>query len=83
MYIVICLFTGFFGNILVIIVYSRKKPKASTHYFIINLAILDMLTVLIGMPTEIADLRFPYMFYENKPCINHSEKYNTDYKIKK
>ena len=67
-YMLLLIFTGFFGNILVIIVYSRKKPKASTHYFIINLAILDMLTVLIGMPTEIADLRFPYMFYATAAC---------------
>lgn len=67
-YMLLLIFTGFFGNILVIIVYARKKPKSSTHYFIINLAALDLLTVLIGMPTEIADLRFPYMFYAIAAC---------------
>lgn len=67
-YMLLLIFTGCFGNILVIIVYARKKPKSSTHYFIINLAALDLLTVLIGMPTEIADLRFPYMFYATAAC---------------
>lgn len=60
-YMVLLIFTGLFGNLLVLIIYFRKKSKASTHYFIINLAALDLLTVVIGMPTEIADLRYPYM----------------------
>lgn len=67
-YMGLLIFTGFFGNILVVVIYARKKTKTSTAYFIINLAILDMLTVVIGMPTEIADLRYPYMFYAPVAC---------------
>ncbi|XP_071170984.1 orexin receptor type 2-like [Mytilus edulis] len=67
-YMFVLIFTGLFGNVLVIIVYVRKKMKSSLHYFIINLAVLDLLTVVIGMPTEIADLRYSVMFYAPAAC---------------
>ncbi|CAG2220137.1 HCRTR2 [Mytilus edulis] len=67
-YMFLLIFTGLFGNVLVIIVYVRKKMKSSLHYFIINLAVLDLLTVVIGMPTEIADLRYSVMFYAPAAC---------------
>ncbi|XP_063433012.1 dopamine D2-like receptor [Mytilus trossulus] len=67
-YMFLLIFTGLFGNILVIIVYVRKRINSSLHYFIINLAVLDLLTVVIGMPTEIADLRYSIMFYAPAAC---------------
>ncbi|CAC5401568.1 HCRTR2 [Mytilus coruscus] len=67
-YMFLLIFTGLFGNVLVIIVYVRKKTKSSLNYFIINLAVLDLLTVVIGMPTEIADLRYSIMFYAPAAC---------------
>ncbi|ESO98219.1 hypothetical protein LOTGIDRAFT_231336 [Lottia gigantea] len=54
---------GTFGNILVCGVYWNKKYKASSHYFILTLAVLDLVTCIIGIPTEIIDLRYPYMFF--------------------
>ncbi|XP_050397486.1 orexin receptor type 2 [Patella vulgata] len=54
---------GTFGNILVCCVYWKKAYKASSHYFILTLAILDLVTCLIGVPTEIFDLRYPYVFF--------------------
>jgi hypothetical protein len=59
---------GIFGNVLVCIVYLRKKTKLSPDYFILNLAFLDLLTCIIGIPVEIADLRYPYMFYAPAAC---------------
>ena len=53
---------GSLGNALVLCVYWRKAYKASSHYFILSLAALDLFTCLVGLPTEIADLRFPYIF---------------------
>ncbi|CAG2220136.1 unnamed protein product [Mytilus edulis] len=67
-YMFVLIFTGLFGNVLVIIVYVRKKTKSSLDFFIINLAALDLLTVVIGMPTEIADLRYPIMFNAPIAC---------------
>ncbi|XP_041377013.1 orexin receptor type 2-like [Gigantopelta aegis] len=59
---------GTLGNLLVCGVYWNKQYKASSHYFILSLALLDLFTCLIGVPTEIADLRFPYMFYAPAAC---------------
>lgn len=59
---------GIFGNLMVLIVYLRKRLKCSSDYFILNLAFLDLLTCLIGVPVEIADLWDPYMFYAPAAC---------------
>lgn len=67
-YMLILMFVGTFGNILVFCVYFSKQTKTSSHYFILALAMLDLLTCLIGMPTEVADLRYPYMFYAPAAC---------------
>lgn len=64
----ILMFVGTFGNILVCFVYLSKQTKTSSHYFILALAMLDLLTCLVGMPTEVADLRYPYMFYAPAAC---------------
>lgn len=67
-YMLVLMFVGTFGNILVCCVYLSKQTKSSSHYFILALAMLDLLTCLIGMPTEVADLRYPYMFYAPAAC---------------
>lgn len=67
-YLVLLMIIGIFGNIMVSIVYLKKRTKSSSDYFILNLAFLDLLTCLIGVPVEIADLRYPYMFYAPAAC---------------
>ena len=61
-FLAVLVLVGSLGNALVLCVYWRKAYKASSHYFILSLAALDLFTCLVGLPTEIADLRFPYMF---------------------
>lgn len=67
-YMSLLMLVGIFGNLMVLIVYLRKRLKCSSDYFILNLAFLDLLTCLIGVPVEIADLRDPYMFYAPAAC---------------
>ncbi|KAL4234503.1 hypothetical protein ACF0H5_006146 [Mactra antiquata] len=67
-YMLVLTIVGTFGNILVCCVYCCKPTKSSSHFFILSLAVLDLLTCVIGMPTEITDLRFPYMFYASAAC---------------
>ncbi|XP_046550676.1 orexin receptor type 2-like [Haliotis rubra] len=67
-FLIILVVVGTFGNILVCCVYWSKPYKASSHYFILSLAILDLFSCVIGIPTEIADLRYPYMFYAPAAC---------------
>ena len=67
-YMIILTVVGTFGNILVCCVYCTKPTKTSSHFFILALAVFDILTCLIGMPTEVTDLRYPYMFYASEAC---------------
>ncbi|KAH3740003.1 alpha-2A adrenergic receptor-like [Dreissena polymorpha] len=67
-YMVILTVVGTVGNVLVCCVYCCKPTKTSSHFFIMTLAVLDLLTCAIGMPTEIIDLRYPYMFYASAAC---------------
>lgn len=67
-YMSLLMLVGTFGNLMVLVVYLRKRFKCSSDYFILNLAFLDLLTCLIGVPVEIADLRDPYMFYAPAAC---------------
>ncbi|XP_061177426.1 orexin receptor type 2-like [Saccostrea echinata] len=59
---------GITGNLMVCVVYIKKKFKCSTDFFILNLAFLDLLTCFFGIPVEIADLRFPYTFNAPAAC---------------
>lgn len=59
---------GTFGNVLVLYVYGKERRKKSSHYFILSLAVLDLCSCLIGVPTEVVDLTFPYMFYSLAAC---------------
>lgn len=67
-YMLILTIVGTFGNILVCCVYCTKATKTASTFFILALATLDLLTCLIGMPTEITDLRYPYMFKATAAC---------------
>lgn len=59
---------GTVGNIIVLIVYCQKTRKTSSHFFILTLAVLDLFGCFFGMPTEIADLRNPYLFDAPAAC---------------
>jgi hypothetical protein len=67
-YIFLLMFTGIIGNLLVCFVYINAKTRTSACYFILTLALLDLLNCIIGMPNEIVDLRYPYMFYSSIAC---------------
>ncbi|XP_071171136.1 neuropeptide S receptor-like [Mytilus edulis] len=67
-YIFLLMVTGIVGNTLVCFVYVSNKKKTSACYFILTLALLDLFNCVIGMPSEIVDLRYPYMFYSPVAC---------------
>lgn len=67
-FLVILIVMGTPGNIIVSIVYSRRKRKSTSDYFILNLAFLDLFTCLIGIPMEIADLCLSYTFDAPAAC---------------
>lgn len=59
---------GVIGNSLVVYVYRRRFKKTSSNYFILSMAIFDLVACLVGMPTEIYDLNNPYRFYSSAGC---------------
>lgn len=62
LFIGIVLLVGFLGNMLVCIVYHLKFAPSTSKYFIMSLAIFDLLSCTIALPGEIIDLRFDYHF---------------------
>ena len=67
-FVTIMMILGTVGNILVIYVYRKRFRKTSSNYFIVSMAIFDLLACLIGMPTELYDLRNSYTFYSSTVC---------------
>ncbi|CAL1537615.1 unnamed protein product, partial [Lymnaea stagnalis] len=59
---------GVIGNSLVVYVYRRRFKKTSSNYFILTMAIFDLIACVIGMPTELYDLNNPYTFYSLIGC---------------
>lgn len=64
----ILMVVGVIGNSLVVYVYRRRFKKTSSNYFILSMAIFDLIACLVGMPTEIYDLNNPYTFYSSAGC---------------
>lgn len=67
-FVIIMMVLGTVGNVLVIYVYRKRFRKTSSNYFIVSMAIFDLLACVIGMPTEIYDLRNSYTFYSSTGC---------------
>ena len=59
---------GVIGNSLVVYVYRRRFKKTSSNYFILTMAVFDLFSCVIGMPTELYDLNNPLTFYSNTGC---------------
>jgi hypothetical protein len=48
---------GFFGNIIVIIVYLYdKRLRSFTNYFFVNLSVVDILLIITSLPMALLDL---------------------------
>ncbi|CAL1528049.1 unnamed protein product [Lymnaea stagnalis] len=67
-FLAVLIVIGTIGNATVCLVYCNRKSRVSSHYFILYLAALDLVTCVIGMPTEIADLVLPYTFESPWAC---------------
>ncbi|XP_052711469.1 histamine H2 receptor-like [Crassostrea angulata] len=67
LFLVVLLIVGISGNIVVCVIYSKAKKKSTSNLFILNLAVLDLLSCTFGIPLEVTDLSLPYMF--NAPAV--------------
>ncbi|XP_062582376.1 C3a anaphylatoxin chemotactic receptor-like [Saccostrea cucullata] len=64
----ILIFVGVIGNIIVLVVYIRKYPSTTFKFYILALAVIDLLTCSISMPFEIADNVLPFLFFNETLC---------------
>lgn len=60
--ICIYMFVGLFGNLLVAYYYGCFVKPSPSYYFIVAMAIYDIILCCVSMPLEIVDLRFSYNF---------------------
>ncbi|KAL4226282.1 hypothetical protein ACF0H5_014265 [Mactra antiquata] len=67
-FLIIIMIVGTIGNLLVLLVYCKKFRKTSSNYFIVAMAVFDLLACVIGLPTELLDLRYSYTFYNSAVC---------------
>ncbi|XP_060063043.1 neuromedin-U receptor 1-like [Ylistrum balloti] len=66
--VIIIMVLGTLGNSLVCYVYYFRMRKTPSHYFVLFLAVLDLVSCCIGMPSELGDLFLPYTFTLTFAC---------------
>ncbi|KAK3102030.1 hypothetical protein FSP39_008232 [Pinctada imbricata] len=67
-YDLILILLGTLGNIIVIYIYKAKYKRQTSNYYIITLAIFDLLTSTVVIPIDIYDLRSHYSFFSETAC---------------
>ena len=67
-FVSIIMIIGIIGNLHVLVVYTFRIKPSNHRIFIITLAVLDLLTCVIGMPFIIMDLRNPLTFTMVTAC---------------
>lgn len=67
-FVAIAMVVGIVGNLLVVIIYKRNYRRTNHRYFILFLAIIDLLACSTGLPFLIASLRLPYLMTSAIAC---------------
>ncbi|KAL8572160.1 hypothetical protein ACOMHN_057835 [Nucella lapillus] len=68
LYVAMLMVIGVPGNSLVVYVHGLRFRTATQNFLIVCLAVCDLVTGVIAMPTEIADLRFHLTFSSDFAC---------------
>ncbi|XP_046375916.1 orexin receptor type 2-like [Haliotis rufescens] len=68
LYIGVLMIVGFIGNAMVVYVFIFKFRRGTQNFLITCLAIFDLISCMIAMPTEIVDVRYFYMFNSVFAC---------------
>ncbi|KAL8578438.1 hypothetical protein ACOMHN_014937 [Nucella lapillus] len=67
-YLAVLMLLGIVGNILVCFVFFFRLRMTTQDFLIIALAVFDLLSCFIAMPTEIVDMRYFLMFDNEFAC---------------
>ncbi|KAK7478650.1 hypothetical protein BaRGS_00030113, partial [Batillaria attramentaria] len=67
-YVGILMVLGVLGNLVVCFIFTFRLRMGTQHFLIVCLAVFDLLSCFIAMPTEIVDMRFFLMFKDEFAC---------------
>ena len=67
-YVAMAIVVGLIGNALVCYVYYFRLRRSPSRYFIMFLAVLDLLSCCVGSGSELTDLFQPYVFTATWSC---------------
>ncbi|XP_076093462.1 putative G-protein coupled receptor 34 [Mytilus galloprovincialis] len=67
-FVTIIMIIGIIGNLHVLFIYTLRMKPSNHRIFILSLAVLDMITCIVGMPFIIVDLRNPLTFTMVSAC---------------
>ncbi|CAG2209146.1 unnamed protein product [Mytilus edulis] len=67
-FVTIIMIIGIIGNLHVLFIYTFRMKPSNHRIFILSLAVLDMITCIVGMPFIIVDLRNPLTFTMVSAC---------------
>ena len=67
-YIGLLMIIGIVGNLVVCFIFYFRLRMNTQHFLIISLAVFDLLSCFIAMPTEIFDMRYFFMFDSEFAC---------------
>lgn len=59
---------GIVGNSLVCYVFCCRLKSGTQNFLIVGLAVLDLLSCLLAIPNEIADMRFYFVYQSAVAC---------------
>ncbi|KAK3578916.1 hypothetical protein CHS0354_035539 [Potamilus streckersoni] len=65
---VIIMVSGIIGNIFVLIIYTYRFKRMSAKFYILSLAILDLIVCCIGIPYHLLDVLHPYTYFFSNAC---------------
>ncbi|KAL4238915.1 hypothetical protein ACF0H5_003622 [Mactra antiquata] len=67
-FVVVTVIVGIVGNSLVCYIYTYRLRRSPSRYFILFLALLDLISCIVGAGSEISDLLQPYVFSATWSC---------------
>nr|KAG5707892.1 hypothetical protein BaRGS_031623 [Batillaria attramentaria] len=66
-YLLTLIVVGFFSNVIVILVYVFRSLPSATRAFVLGMAVCDLLTSVVGLPLQLATIRYAYDTYSLWP----------------
>lgn len=67
-FVVITILVGIVGNSIVCYIYTFRLRRSPSRYFILFLAMLDLISCFVGAGSELSDLFQPYVFKATWSC---------------